>query len=164
MKGTHLAALAVTAITLGACAPTQFTSSAGGELATTRWTAALGAPSGAAAARDAASPSVTGTAAVMPGDSISLTRAMVRISGATPGATYPWHLHLGRCGDDRGIVGISSMYTPVVAGADGRGEATVTLPYTTPNQGEFFVEVHAPGRASGIVACGNLTMSDAAGR
>ena len=159
MKGTHLATLVATAAALAACAPTQYASSAGGAIETTRWTAALGAPPGAAAAPDAGSPSVTGTAVVMPGDSISLTRATVRISGATPGASYPWHLHLGRCGDDRGIVGVSSMYTPVVAGADGRGEATVTLPYTTPNQGEFFVEVHAPGRAAGVVACGNLTMS-----
>ena len=158
MKGTHLAILAATVTALAACAPTQYGSSAAGAIETTRWTAALGAPSGAAAAGDAASPRVTGTATVMPGDSISVTRATVRISGATPGESYPWHLHLGRCGEDRGIVGISSMYTPVVAGADGKGEATVVLPYTTPNQGEFFVEVHGPGRAPGIVACGNLTM------
>jgi hypothetical protein len=158
MKGTQLAALAATAAALAACAPTQYASSAGGAIETTRWTATLAAPAGAAAASDAASPSVTGTATVAPGDSISLTRATVRISGATPGSTYPWHVHLGRCGDDKGIVGISSMYTPITAGADGKGEATVVLPYTTPNQGEFFVNVHAPARAPGIVACGNLAL------
>jgi hypothetical protein len=159
MKGTHLAALAATAIALAACAPTQYASFAGGAIEMTRWTATLAAPSGAGRAGSVTSPSVTGTATVMPGDSISLTRATLRISGATPGSSYPWHVHLGRCGEDKGIVGISSMYTPVVVGADGRGEATVILPYTTPNQGEFFVEVHPPGRVSGVVACGNLTMS-----
>ena len=157
MKGTHLAALAATTAALAACAPTQYASSAGGEIERTRWTASLGAPQGAASA--AAAPRVTGTAVVMPGDSISLTRATVRISGATAGASYPWSVHLGRCGDDRGIVGISSMYTPVVAGADGSGEATVILPYTTPNAGEFFVQVRASGGAPGAVACGNLTLT-----
>jgi hypothetical protein len=86
----------------------------------------------------------------------------VRISGATPGTSYPWHVHLGRCGDDRGIVGMPTMYSPVVAGADGKGSATVILPYTTPNAGEFFVNVHSPTNPSSIVACGNLTMSAAA--
>ena len=153
MKGTQLAALAATAIALAACAPTQYSSSAGGQIDWARWTATLAAPPDGAGP---AAPSVTGTATLAPGDSISLTRATVQISGATPGASYPWGVHLGRCGEDKGIVGISSMYRPIAVGADGRGEATVVLPYTTPNQGEFFVTVRAPGRASGVVACGNL--------
>ena len=33
------------------------------------------------------------------------TRAVVSIQNAVPGGEHLWHVHLGQCGDDRGIFG-----------------------------------------------------------
>ncbi|MEJ7811225.1 MAG: hypothetical protein WKG32_12500 [Gemmatimonadaceae bacterium] len=140
------------------------------------WSATLAPPSGAAMAmhdstmRDSTKkdstmgamkmPTVTGSASVAPGTNGTETKATVRISGGTPGSSYPWHVHMGQCGDDKGIVGPPASYPPITVGQDGSGTAEVTLPMSTPNQGQYMVDVHHSAEQTGmIVSCGNLTTS-----
>ena len=136
------------------------------------WTATLAPPAGAAMQPDSAkkdttggktaSPKVTGEATVTPGANGTETKATVRITGGTPGSSYPWHVHQGQCGNDQGIVGPATAYPPITVGQDGTGTATVTLPVATPNQGQYMVNVHMSAEMlSHIVSCGNLTSGPA---
>ena len=151
--------LVAAALTLVGCAR-QVEVDTGDVVLDSRWIATL-APVGAA--RD--SGAITGTTTValggrgsmMRGSSSVETRSMLSLFGAAPGSTHAWHIHLGSCGNDRGILGAPELYTPVVVGNDGRGDITITLPFTTPNSGEFYIDVHdSQSSASRIVACAPL--------
>jgi hypothetical protein len=99
-------------------------------------------------------------ASMLPGNSSTETKAMLSLYGATSGSSHAWHIHLGSCGNDRGIIGSPELYPAVTVGADGRGDAMATLPFSTPREGEFYADVHETGRAaSRQVACGPLTSS-----
>jgi hypothetical protein len=157
--------LTAAAAALVACAQRQVEVETGDVLLDSRWVATL-AP--VAVTRD--SGAITGTTTValggrgsmMRGSSSVETRAMLSLFGAAPGATHAWHLHLGSCSNDRGILGAPELYTPVVAGNDGRGDVTVTLPFTTPNSGEYHIDVHeTQSSASRIVACAPLAAGGA---
>src|ERR1044071_9926381 len=65
---------------------------------------------------------VTGTAS---GTSANdMTHVTVNVTGARAGATLPWHVHEGKCGDaSPPIVGPASAYPPLVVGANGRATA-----------------------------------------
>lgn len=102
-------------------------------------------------------PQVSGTATVMGNADSSQTRVEIALSGATPGAGFPWHLHRGTCGDDQGIVGEASAYAPLTVGINGRAAGTTTLEIPMPRSGEYMINVHASATDLGtIVACGNL--------
>ena len=157
--------LATAAVALVACAQRQVQVETGDVVLDSRWIATL-AP--VASARDsgaitgATTVSLGGRGSMMRGSTSAETRAMLSIFGAAPGSTHAWHIHLGACGNDRGIIGAPELYTPVVVGNDGRGDITVTLPFTTPNSGEFYVDVHdSQSSASRIVACAPLTAGGA---
>jgi hypothetical protein len=117
-----------------------------------QWSATLAPGSGSPASQ------VTGTATVMGNADSSQTRVEVALSGATPGAGLPWHLHRGTCGSDQGIVGDASAYKAMTVGINGRATATATLDMPMPRSGEYMINVHAsPTDLGTIVACGNLT-------
>jgi hypothetical protein len=102
---------------------------------------------------------MVGSLVVRPASNAITTMATLVLSNATPYASYPWHIHAGGCGSQGGIVGPTDAYTPITIGAAGRGEATVTLPFSTPTAGSFSVNVHKSETELGtIVACGPLTM------
>jgi Cu-Zn family superoxide dismutase len=95
---------------------------------------------------------------VVPGPVSNQTNVTIQVSGDTPGATHPWHIHRGTCGNDQGIVGPPTAYTPIVIGQSGDGSATATLPIPPLGSGQYYVNVHAsPSDLKTIVACGNLT-------
>jgi hypothetical protein len=146
---------------VAACAQRQVEVQTGDVVLDSRWIATLAPVTttrDSAAITGATTVSLGGRGSMMPGSTIAETRAMLSLFGATPGSTHAWHIHLGSCGNDRGIIGSPELYTPVVAGTDGRGDVTVTLPFTTPNAGEFYVDVHATqSSASRIAACAPLT-------
>jgi hypothetical protein len=117
-----------------------------------RWSANLTPTAGSPA------PQVSGTVTVMGNADSTQTRVEVALSGATPGAGFPWHLHRGTCGNDEGIVGEASAYTPLTVGINGRAAGTATLAIPMPRSGEYMVNIHASASDLGtIVACGNLT-------
>jgi superoxide dismutase, Cu-Zn family len=102
---------------------------------------------------------VSGTATVE-GKGASSTHATVSLTGGTPGATYPWHVHAGNCSSNGAVVGQASAYTPIKIGKDGSGKADVTLPFAIPDNGSYYVNIHkSPTDLGTIVSCGNLSMS-----
>jgi hypothetical protein len=99
-----------------------------------------------------------GGAATIESAGAKRTRANVHIVHAAPGGVHPWHVHRGSCGNDQGIVGPATGYTPLHVGPDGEGEVAQTLAFPTPTDGQYMVNVHAsPTNLKTIVACGNLT-------
>ena len=102
---------------------------------------------------------IIGSAAVRPAQNPSESQATVMLSNATPSATHPWHIHAGTCGSDGGIVGPATAYQPLVVDASGKAEVSITLPFSTPTQGDYFVNVHkSPTELGTIIACGPLSM------
>lgn len=165
MRYTRFVLTAAAISALAACAQRQVEVETGDVVMDSRWIATL-APVAvtrdSAAITGATTVSLGGRASMMPGSTSTETRAMLSLFGAEPGSTHAWHIHLGSCGNDRGIIGAPELYAPVVVGTDGRGDVNVTLPFTTPNAGEFYVDVHAsPSSASRIVACAPLAAAGA---
>jgi hypothetical protein len=117
-----------------------------------RWSATLAPAAGSPA------PQVSGTGTVMGNADSTQTRVEVGLSGATPGAEHPWHLHRGTCGSDQGIVGEAASYKQLTVGINGRATGIATLDIPMPGSGEYMINVHAsPTDLGTIVACGNLT-------
>jgi hypothetical protein len=152
-------------VSIAACAQRQVEVETGDVVLNSRWIATLAPVTttrDSAAITGATTVTVGGRASMMPGSTYQETRAMLSLFGAAPGSTHAWHIHLGTCGNDRGIIGSPELYAPIVAGSDGRGDVTVTLPFTTPNAGEFYVDVHdSQSSASRIVACAPLAAAAA---
>ena len=160
MRYTRFVLTAAAVSALAACAQRQVEVETGDVVMDSRWIATLAPVTVArdsAAITGATTVSLGGRASMMPGSTSTETRAMLSLFGAEPGSTHAWHIHLGSCGNDRGIIGAPELYAPVVVGTDGRGDVNVTLPFTTPNTGEFYVDVHtSPSSASRVVACAPL--------
>lgn len=102
-----------------------------------------------------------GTVVVEPGAKPNHTLVRVVISGDTPGAFRPWHLHAGTCGGDGRvagpIVGPEQAYARIRINARGNGVAVVDLPIPFPETGELFVHVHESSKLMRrIVTCGQL--------
>jgi hypothetical protein len=86
------------------------------------------------------------------------TTASVMISGDKSGSVRPWHIHIGSCGNDKGIFGSPSAYKPITVGSDGKGKSTATLSMPLPDSGSYFFNVHSSSSdMKTIVACGPLT-------
>lgn len=98
---------------------------------------------------------VTGTAK---GSTASdMTHVTITISGGTPGATYPWHVHEGKCGDaSPPVVGPMSAYPPLVVGSDGTATAMAHFSPKLNEAKNYIVNVHAsPTNLGTIIACGD---------
>ncbi|HEY7612665.1 MAG TPA: hypothetical protein VH764_06715 [Gemmatimonadales bacterium] len=123
------------------------------ELVGGRWNAILSTPKQLAGAVQ-----LKGNGWMGPEDeNTSKTRAHVAIANAVPGGEHPWHVHLGQCGNDRGIFGPPNAYQPLEVGKDGRAESEAELPVAFPVAGQYFINVHASRNNMGtIIGCGNL--------
>jgi hypothetical protein len=146
-----LAALGLPALTLFACVqqtPPMIEGPSGEPILLETWTATLSAPSG----------QLRGSAMLAPGVTYRETQATLTLAGATPSAVHGWYVQLGQCGHDRGILVGPQAYTPIAINAQGEGRTTVTLPFTVPTGGHFFVTVRqTDSEAAPVIACGNLT-------
>jgi hypothetical protein len=123
------------------------------ELVGSRWNASLATPTQLAGAVQ-----VKGNG-WMAGeeDDAGKTRAFVSVQNAVPGGEHPWHVHLGQCGNDRGILGPADAYDPLRVGGNGEAEAGAELSLPMPVAGQYFINVHASRNNMGtIIACGNL--------
>jgi len=104
---------------------------------------------------------IAGMATVEPGTSAGTTVATVSLTGAKPGAVYPWHVHVDKCGMTPGgkVWGDASAYKPLTAGSDGTAKGTATIKMAVPASGGYYVNIHAsPTNMATIVSCGNLGM------
>ena len=143
-----LVALALPALTLMACVQRPalvVETSTGDVIRLESWTASLSSSEG-----------LRGTATLAPGLTYRETLATVSVAGGAPNAVHSWYVQLGECGRDLGILAGPQAYTPVVTDGRGDGTSTVTLPFTVPTRGQYFVTVR-PVERSAVVACGNLT-------
>jgi len=85
------------------------------------------------------------------------TRAYGSVTNAVPGGEHPWHVHVGRCGQDQGIFGPADAYRTLKIDDDGNAEAEAEIPAALPTSGEYFINVHASqNNMHTIIACGNL--------
>ena len=141
-------ALALPALTL-ACVqrpPLVVETSTGDIIRLESWTAMLASPA-----------ALQGTATLAP-LTYRETVATISVSGGAPNAVHAWYVQLGECGRDLGILAGPQAYAPVVVDQQGEGTTTVTLPFTVPTSGRYFVTVRAADtERSAVVACGNLT-------
>ena len=119
----------------------------------TRWNAVLSTPSNLAGAVQ-----VKGTGWMAADkDDTARTQAFVTIQNAVPGGEHPWHVHVGECGNDRGILGPAGAYEPLQVGGGGMAQENAVLSVPAPVAGQYFVNVHASrNNMSTIIACGNL--------
>ena len=101
---------------------------------------------------------VHGTATVHSMDNVQQT-VQLQISGGTPGATYPWHIHTGSCSNGMTpIVGAPQNYTALGTSGDGTASLMATIPIALNDKQPYHVNVHAsPTDMGTIVACGDLT-------
>jgi hypothetical protein len=152
-----LTALGLPALTLFACVqqqPPMIELPSGERIPLQTWTATLAAPA----------TQLRGTAILSPGATIRETFATLTLTGGTPHAMHAWYVQLGECGYDLGILAGPQAYTPVAVDAQGEGRATVTLPFTVPTQGHYFVTVRqSDSESARVIACGNLTKDRPAG-
>ena len=162
MRLAHtLPALALAAATAAACAPSYTTAGSSGETP---------APSASAAGDMAGMTHYSANLAAMSGSTVHGTATVhsmtpgqqtveLQVSGATPGATYPWHIHSGSCADGMTpVVGTPSLYTALGTSGDGTASLTTNLPITLDVNQRYHVNVHAsPTNMGTIVACGDLT-------
>lgn len=86
------------------------------------------------------------------------TTIHVDLDGGESGATYPWHIHSGDCGDPQPpIVGAADAYPPIVVGEGGEGDAEATIGTTLESDGEYILNIHlSPTQLDTIVACGKV--------
>lgn len=118
--------------------------------AVARWRAELAPPNGAIGPH--------GLVVVEPGRQPNHIRVRVVISGDTPGAVRPWHLHAGLCGELAPILGPEQSYARIRINAKGNGVAVIELPIPFPEAGALYVNVHESLKAmETIVTCGQLT-------
>jgi hypothetical protein len=134
--------------TSGSTSPTPTTSTAAGDMpGMVRYSANLAAMNSSTVHGTATVHSMNGTQTVQ-----------LQISGAAPGATYPWHIHTGSCADGMTpVVGDASLYTALGASGDGTASLMTTIPVTLNQNQGYHVNVHAsPTDMGTIVACGDL--------
>ena len=152
MRTTLTAALMVSAMALG-CGGRSVQIDPDAKPVVGQWNATLSTPAGLAGALQ-----VRGTGSMGARDNDpTQTEAHVAIENSAPGGRHPWHVHVGQCGSDRGILGPADAYPILKVGGNGKADATAKLPIALPLAGQYFVNVHAsPTNMGTIVACGNL--------
>ena len=123
------------------------------QLVGTRWNATLATPAELVGATQVKG---TGWMGADDGDS-SRTGAAVTITNAVPGGRHPWHVHIGQCGNDQGILGAADAYPLLEVGGNGQAQASAAVAVAVPTSGQYFINVHAsPNNLGTIIACGNL--------
>lgn len=111
------------------------------------------------------SSALRGSVRLVPGNTIRETRAVVALSGGAPNAVHPWYVQLGECSNDRGILAGPLAYPPIALDATGAATATLTLPFTPPTSGRYFVSVRRSESDVGtVLACGNFVKAADASR
>jgi Cu-Zn family superoxide dismutase len=100
---------------------------------------------------------VSGTATAVPTADGKGVEVSVQLTGDTPGATRPWHVHVGSCTKSGGVFGGGRAYSPIAIDAKGNGSAKATVPAVFADTSTYYVNIHdAAAAMSIIVACGDL--------
>ena len=153
MRTPIVVGLAVVPFALAACGGSSGPEINPKEVVAYRWNATLSTPAELAGAMQ-----VKGTGWVAPEpEEPDKTHAHLSITNAVQGGEHPWHVHIGRCGADKGIFGPAAAYPPVRIGSNGKAEADAEIAAPMPTSGEYFISVHASqNNMRTVIACGNL--------
>lgn len=85
------------------------------------------------------------------------TVAAISITGGTPGAVHPWHIHEGTCASGGPVVGPANAYPPLQVASNGAATADAHLMLTLNEARDYHVNVHAsPSEMGNIISCGAL--------
>lgn len=108
-----------------------------------------------AALRSENNSGVTGTARVQ--TAVAASAVTVTISGATPNAHHPWHVHTGTCATGGPIFGQASAYPALHVATNGTATATASVGMALNEEQKYHVNVHrAPTELNVIISCGDL--------
>ena len=100
----------------------------------------------------------TGVSGSVSGQSLDQrTTLTVQLEGDAPNAARAWALHEGTCESGGPMLGGMADYPLLRVGADGRAQATVTLPNMLNEAKSYHVAVHASSTdMATVVACGEI--------
>lgn len=88
------------------------------------------------------------------------THIEISISGASPNAAHPWHVHAGTCATGGPIVGAADAYPVLAVDAAGVAAAEATIDVRLDPAAAYHVNVHgAPGDLATIAACGDVRVN-----
>lgn len=98
---------------------------------------------------------VNATASGTTADNMSMVT--VTLTGGKAGATYPWHVHEGKCSDASApIVSNPSEYPRLVVGSNGMATATAHVTVKLNEAKNYIINIHAsPTNMGTIIACGD---------
>jgi hypothetical protein len=87
-----------------------------------------------------------------------MSMVTVNLTGGQAGATYPWHVHEGKCSDaSPPIVSNPSEYPPLVVGAGGTATASAHVTVKLNEAKNYIINIHAsPTNLGTIIACGDF--------
>jgi len=153
MSRTALAALIASVTTLAGCGGHAVKIDPNAPSLSSRWTASLATPP-----RLQGAIQVTGSAWMARREKdTSQTQVHIELANAAPGGRHPWHVHMGQCGSDQGVVGTPDGYPVLKVGGDGKAKADAYLKIPTPRAGQYYVDVHAAAtNLQTLMACGNM--------
>lgn len=154
MRPAALAGLIASIATLAACGGHGARIDPNAAPMGSRWTARLTTPSQLEGAIQ-----LTGTAWMGPKEKdTTRTLAHIEIANSLKGGRYPWHVHVGHCGLDQGVLATEADAYPVLkVGGDGKAKADADLRLPVPRTGQYYVDVHAsPTNMQTVIACGNM--------
>jgi hypothetical protein len=82
----------------------------------------------------------------------------LRVTGLQAGATLPWRVNEGRCGEPGPQVGDAALYSPILVSAQGVAEATTQIPHTLEITRKYKVRLFSsPTDSTTEVVCGDLS-------
>ena len=117
-----------------------------------RWTGVLAPPPNASGL-------INGSVTLMVGDRPGRIRALLSIRNGTMGASYPWEIQSGLCGEQGTPLGSPTSFTPLFVGADGTSQVNTLISATLPMEGRYHVNVYrARSERDRVIACGNLNL------
>ena len=98
-----------------------------------------------------------GTVSFVRTDPPNVTRAIFSLTGGTPNAILPWHVHYGVCGDDHLIAGKASSYPLLVLSSTGALTAAADIPVELADRTNYVIHIHASAvDMQKVIACGPL--------
>ena len=99
--------------------------------------------------------SVSGTAKLQ--TALAASAVTVTISGATPNAHHPWHVHSGTCATGGPIVGSATAYPPLHVASNGTATASASIGVALNEEQKYHINVHrSETEMNVIISCGNL--------
>jgi hypothetical protein len=140
--------LSLTLVVLAACSSTQ-AGDGDPELSDTvgDWSATL---------QPRTNSGVSGTARAQA--AVAATGVTINITGATPNAHHPWHVHIGTCATGGPVYGAATAYPPLHVGANGTAMATASIGVALNEEQRYHVNVHrSPTEMNVIISCGDLS-------